>query len=123
MRKLLLQIVLLSPVILTFCWMNPKSTIAREVDRQTNAPTPTNVFQSADIAPSSWAFQALLSLAKRYSCPIVAPVGTNQGDRPLKRSDFAVSLNSCLVKVDRAIAAGTPKISPEDAAIVQRLQT
>ncbi len=57
MRKLLLPIVLLSPVILTFCWMNPKSTIAQEIDRQTNAPTPTNVSQSADIAPSSWAFQ------------------------------------------------------------------
>ncbi|WP_293359400.1 MULTISPECIES: VWA domain-containing protein [unclassified Microcoleus] len=123
MRKLLLQIVLLSPVILTFYWMNPKSAIAQKVDRQTNAPTPTNVSQSADIAPSSWAFQALLSLAKRYSCPIVSPVGTTLGDRPLKRSDFAVSLNSCLVKVDRAIAAGTPKVGPEDLAIVQRLQT
>ncbi|TAG95600.1 MAG: VWA domain-containing protein [Oscillatoriales cyanobacterium] len=103
--------------------MNPKSAIALEVDRQTNAPTPTNVSQSADIAPSSWAFQALLSLAKRYSCPIVAPVGTTLGDRPLKRSEFAVSLNSCLVNVDRAIAAGTPKVGPEDLAIVQRLQT
>ncbi|WP_293341695.1 VWA domain-containing protein [Microcoleus sp. CAWBG58] len=123
MRKLLLQIVLLSPVILTFYWMNPKSAIAQKVDRQTNAPTPTNVSQSADIAPSSWAFQALLSLAKRYSCPIVTPVGSNLGDRPLKRSDFAVSLNSCLVKVDRAIAAGTPKVSPEDLAIVQRLRS
>lgn len=123
MRKLLLQIVVLSPVILTFCWMNPKSAIAQKVDRQTNAPTPTNVSQSADIAPSSWAFQALLSLAKRYSCPIVTPVGTTLGDRPLKRSEFAVSLNSCLVKVDRAIATGTPKVGPEDLAIVQRLQT
>jgi Ca-activated chloride channel homolog len=123
MRKLLLQIVLLSPVILTFCWMNPKSTIALEVDRKTDAPTPANVSQSDEIAPNSWAFQALLSLVKRYSCPIIAPVGTNQGDRPLKRSDFAVSLNSCLVKVDRAIAAGTPKVGPEDLAIVQRLQT
>ncbi|TAE81336.1 MAG: VWA domain-containing protein [Oscillatoriales cyanobacterium] len=103
--------------------MNAKSAIAQGVDRQTNAPTPTNVSQSADIAPSSWAFQALLSLAKRYSCPIVAPVGTTLGDRPLKRSDFAVSLNSCLVNVDRAIAAGTPKVGPEDLAIVQRLQT
>ncbi|MCC3405419.1 MAG: VWA domain-containing protein [Microcoleus sp. PH2017_10_PVI_O_A] len=123
MRKLLLQILVLSPVVLTFCWMNAKSAIAQGVDRQTNAPTPTNVSQSADIAPSSWAFQALLSLAKRYSCPIVAPVGTTLGDRPLKRSDFAVSLNSCLVNVDRAIAAGTPKVGPEDLAIVQRLQT
>jgi Ca-activated chloride channel homolog len=123
MRKLLLQIVLLSPVILTFCWMNPKSTIALEVDRKTDAPTPANVSQSDEIAPNSWAFQALLSLVKRYSCPIIAPVGTNQGDRPLKRSDFAVSLNSCLVKVDRAIAAGTPTVSPEDLAIVQRLRS
>ncbi|TAF50782.1 MAG: VWA domain-containing protein [Oscillatoriales cyanobacterium] len=90
--------------------MNAKSAIAQGVDRQTNAPTPTNVSQSADIAPSSWAFQALLSLA-------------TLGDRPLKRSDFAVSLNSCLVNVDRAIAAGTPKVGPEDLAIVQRLQT
>jgi Ca-activated chloride channel homolog len=123
MRKLLLQIVLLSPVILTFCWMNPKSTIALEVDRQTNAPTPANVSQSAQIAPDSWAFQALLSLAKRYSCPIVSPVGTTLGDRPLKRYEFAVSLNSCLVNVDRAIAAGTPTVSPEDLAIVQRLRS
>jgi Ca-activated chloride channel homolog len=123
MRKLLLQIVLLSPVILTVCWMNPKSTIAQKVDRKIDASTPTNVSQSAEIAPNSWAFQALLSLAKRYSCSLVAPVGTNLGDRPLKRSDFAVSLNSCLVKVDRAIAAGTPKVSPEDLAIVQRLRS
>ncbi|MEG3862407.1 iron uptake porin [Microcoleus sp. herbarium12] len=123
MRKLLLQIVLLSPVILTFCWMNPKSTIALEVDRQTNAPTPANVSQLAQIAPDSWAFQALLSLAKRYSCPIVSPVGTTLGDRPLKRYEFAVSLNSCLVNVDRAIAAGTPTVSPEDLAIVQRLRS
>jgi Ca-activated chloride channel homolog len=122
MRKLLLPIVLLSPVILTFYSIAPKSAIAQEVDRKTNAPTPTNVSQSADIAPSSWAFQALLSLAKRYSCPIVAPVGTTLGDRPLKRYDFAVSLNSCLVKVDRAIATGTPTVSPEDLATVQRLQ-
>ncbi len=114
---------LLSPVILTFYLITPKSAIAREVDRKTDAPTPTNVSQSADIAPSNWAFQALLSLAKRYSCSIVAPVGTTLGDRPLKRSDFAVSLNSCLVKVDRARATGTPTVSPEDLAIVQRLRS
>ena len=123
MRKLLLQIVLLSPVILTFCWMNPKSTIALEVDRKIDVSTPTNVSQSAQIAPNSWAFQALISLSKRYSCPIVNPVGTNLGDRPLKRSDFAVSLNSCLEKVDRAIATDTPKVGPEDLAIVQRLRS
>jgi Ca-activated chloride channel homolog len=123
MRKLLLQILVFSPVILTFCWMNPKSTIAQKVDRTTNASTPTNVSQSAELAPNSWAFQALLSLAKRYGCSIVAPVGTNLGDRPLKRSDFAVNLNSCLVKVDRAIAVGTPKVGPEDLAIVQRLRS
>jgi Ca-activated chloride channel homolog len=123
MRKLLLQILVFSPVILTFCWMNPKSTIAQKVDRTTNASTPTNVSQSAEIAPNSWAFQALLSLAKRYGCSIVAPVGTNLGDRPLKRSDFAVNLNSCLEKINRAIAAGTPTVSPEDLAIVQRLRS
>jgi Ca-activated chloride channel homolog len=123
MRKLLLSIVLLSPVILIFCWMNPKSTIAQKVDRKIDVLTQTNVSQSAEIAPKSWAFQALLSLTKRYSCSIVAPVGTNLGDRPLKRSDFAVSLNSCLEKIDRAIATGTPKVSPEDLAIVQRLRS
>jgi Ca-activated chloride channel homolog len=123
MRKFLLQIVLLSPVILTFYLITPKSTIAQKVDRKTDVLTQTNVSQSAEIAPNSWAFQALLSLAKRYGCRIVPPVGTNLGDRPLKRSDFAVSLNSCLVKVDRAIATGTPKVSPEDVAIVQRLRS
>jgi Ca-activated chloride channel homolog len=122
MRKLLLQILVLSPVILTFYSIAPKSAITQEIDRTINASTPTNVSQSADIAPSSWAFQALLSLAKRYSCPIVAPVGTTLGDRPLKRSDFTVSLNSCLEKINQAIAAGTPTVSKEDAAIVQRLQ-
>lgn len=122
MRKLLLQILVLSPVILTFYSIAPKSAITQEIDRTINASTPTNASQSADIAPSSWAFQALLSLAKRYSCPIIAPVGTTLGDRPLKRSDFAVSLNSCLEKMNQAIAAGTPTVSKEDAAIVQRLQ-
>jgi hypothetical protein len=81
MRKLLLQILVFSPVILTFYSIAPKSAITQEIDRTINASTPTNVSQSADIAPSSWAFQALLSLAKRYSCPIVAPVGTTLGDR------------------------------------------
>ncbi|MEK0177964.1 vWA domain-containing protein [Microcoleus anatoxicus] len=123
MRKLLLQIVVLSPVILTFYSITPQSTIAQEVDRQTGAPTPTNVSQAAEITPNSWAFQALLSLAKRYSCPIVPSLGTTLGDRPLKRSDFALSLNSCLEKVDRAIATGTPTVSPEDLATVQRLRS
>ena len=122
MRKFLLQILVLSPVILTFYSIALKSAIAQEIDRKTNAPTPTNVSQSADIAPSSWAFQALLSLAKRYSCAIIAPVGTTLGDRPLKRYEFAASLNGCLEKINQAIAAGTPTVSPEDLATVQRLQ-
>ncbi|MEZ2248662.1 von Willebrand factor type A domain-containing protein [Microcoleus sp.] len=123
MRKLLLQILVLSPVILTFYSIASQSTIAQEVDRQTGAPTPTNVSQAAEITPNSWAFQALLSLAKRYSCPIVPSFGKTLGDRPLKRSDFALSLNSCLEKVDRAIATGTPTVSPEDLATVQRLRS
>lgn len=123
MRKLLLQIVVLSPVILTFYLMTPKSTIAQAVDRKIDLLTQTNVSQSAEISPNSWAFQALLSLTKRYSCSIVAPVGTTLGDRPLKRYEFAVSLNSCLEKIDRAIATGTPTVSPEDLAIVQRLRS
>ncbi|MFM9268095.1 hypothetical protein [Tychonema sp. BBK16] len=36
--------------------------------------------------------------------------GTTLGDRPLKRSDFAVNLNSCLEKINEAIAAGTPLV-------------
>lgn len=123
MRKLLLQILVLSPVILTCYSIAPQSTIAQEVDRQTGAPTPTNVSQAAEITPNSWAFQALLSLAKRYSCPILPSLGTTLGDRALKRSDFALSLNICLEKVDRAIATGTPTVSPEDVATVQRLRS
>jgi Ca-activated chloride channel homolog len=123
MRKLLLQAALLSPLILTCYSSAPQSAIAGEVERKTDVPTPTNVSQSAEIAPSSWAFQALLSLAKRYSCPTVSPAGTALGQQPLKRSDFTANLNACLQKIDRAIASGTPKVSPEDLAAVRRLRS
>jgi Ca-activated chloride channel family protein len=123
MRKLLLQAALLSPLILTCYSSAPQSAIAGEVERKTDVPTPTNVSQSAEIAPSSWAFQALLSLAKRYSCTTVSPAGTALGQQPLKRSDFTANLNACLQKIDRAIVSGTPKVSPEDLAAVRRLRS
>lgn len=123
MRKLLLQAALLSPIILTGYSIAPQSAIAREVERKIDVPTPTNVSQPAEIAPSSWAFQALLSLAKSYSCPTVSPAGTTLGQQPLKRSDFTANLNACLQKIDGAIASGTPKVSPEDLATVRRLRS
>ncbi|NJL68480.1 MAG: hypothetical protein HC894_20650 [Microcoleus sp. SM1_3_4] len=98
MRKLLLQAALLSPIILTGYSIAPQSAIAREVERKIDVPTPTNVSQPAEIAPSIWAFQALLSLAKSYSCPTVSPAGTTLGQQPLKRSDFTANLNACLQK-------------------------
>lgn len=123
MRKLLLPAALLSPIILTCYSIAQQSTIAGEVDGKTDVPTPTNVSQSAEIEPSSWAFQALLSLAKRYSCTTVSPAGTTLGEQPLKRSDFTANLNACLQKIALAIASGTPKVSPEDLVAVRRLRS
>jgi len=122
MRKVLLQAIVLSSAILSIYLTGLKSAIALEVNRETDAQTQTNVPQISEVPPNSWAFQALKSLAQRYSCPVYYADRTPLGDRALNRNEFAVGLNVCLDKINLAIGAGTQKISQEDLATVQRLQ-
>lgn len=120
MRKVLLQGIVLSSAILSIYLTSlkicSKSAIGEEVNRSTDAQAQTNVPQKTEVTPNSWAVQALKTLAQRYSCTI------NNNAPALSRNEFAASLNACLEKIDRAIAAGTQKFTQEDLALVQRLQ-
>ncbi|MCU0540672.1 MAG: von Willebrand factor type A domain-containing protein [Oscillatoriaceae cyanobacterium Prado104] len=120
MRKVLLQAIVLSSAILsiylTSLKTSSKSAIASEVKREKDAQAQTNVPPTSEVPQNSWAVQALKTLAQRYSCTIAPHTLT------LSRHEFAASLNACLEKIDRAIAAGTQKFTPEDLALVQRLQ-
>lgn len=57
--------------------------------------------------PTDWAFQALQSLVKRYSCIAGYPNGTFRGNRALTRYEFAAGLNACLERVNELIATST----------------
>lgn len=116
MRKVLLQTLLLSPVVLILNSIYPPSATPQKIHQPTSISSQIQIAQAAQLAPNSWAVQALKTLAQRYSCTV------NYSGRTLSRNEFAASLNACLEKIDRAIAAGTQKFTQEDLTLVQRLQ-
>ncbi|MGL6345019.1 MAG: iron uptake porin, partial [Waterburya sp.] len=66
-----------------------------------------------NIHTGDWEYQALQSLAQRYSC--TEQWQNNQSNLPLSRYEFAVGLNHCLQQIDTIT-------SQQDLTILQRLQ-
>ncbi|MEI6426935.1 MAG: iron uptake porin [Pseudanabaena sp. ELA607] len=85
----------------------------------------TLVYQLGDVRSTDWAFTALQSLVERYGCIAGYPDRTYRGNKPLSRYEFAAGLNACLNKINEIISAGrlTDKVSKEDLATLQRLQS
>jgi hypothetical protein len=83
---------------------------------------PILVHQLRDIAPTDWAYQALVTLIERYHLSLVAEDGLFQGDRPLNRAEFAVILQSALTTLEQRQRNGEA-IAPEDWQRLTQLQT
>lgn len=82
----------------------------------------TNVSQLRDVQPTDWAYEALRSLVERYGCIAGYPDGTYRGNRAMSRYEFAAGLNSCLLQIEKLIAASTADfVTKEDLSTLQRL--
>ncbi len=134
MKRLIWDILKLSPVIAAATVFTANSAFAEEVNQQVTPVAElseeagsmaqvTSVSQFSDVQPTDWAFQALQSLVERYGCIAGYPNGTYRGNRALTRYEFAAGLNACLDRVNELIATATADIvSREDLATLQRLQ-
>lgn len=83
-----------------------------------------SVTQFRDVQPTDWAYEALRGLVERYGCIAGYPNGTYRGNRALTRYEFAAGLYSCLLQIERLIAAqpgGGDGVSPDDLATLERL--
>ena len=76
----------------------------------------TPVQELQDVDPTAWAFSSLQQLQARYQCLQSYPDQTFRGKQAITRYEFAGMLNNCLTQLDS-------QISPEDQAIIDRLQT
>ncbi len=82
----------------------------------------TNTSQLQDISPGDWAYEALLSLIKRYDCIQKYPDGTYRGNRAISRYEFAAGLDACLQQIEKLIAvSSTEFVTQEDLTTLQRL--
>ncbi len=134
MKKLIWDILKLSPVIAAATVFTANSAFAEEVNQQVTPVAElseeagsmaqvTSVSQFSDVQPTDWAFQALQSLVERYGCIAGYPNGTYRGNRALTRYEFAAGLNACLDRVNELIATATANIvTREDLATLGRLQ-
>ncbi len=134
MKKVVRDLIRVSPVVLAASFLASSGAIASEVDQnvtsvasleqqQNSLGQVTSVSQFSDVQPTDWAFQALQSLVERYGCIAGYPNGTYRGNRALTRYEFAAGLNACLDRVNELIATATADlVSKEDLAALQRLQ-
>ncbi len=89
-------------------------------DRGNSINQVTNVNQLRDVAPDSWAFEALRSLVDRYGCIVGYPDQTYRGGKALSRYEFAAGLNACLNQIERLIAS-SEAVLREDIDTINRL--
>jgi hypothetical protein len=104
--------------------------ILQQLEQYSNEGRGTNdinqvnsVTQFSDVQPTDWAYEALRGLVERYGCIAGYPNGTYRGNRALTRYEFAAGLYSCLLQIERLIAAGTSEVAQEDLAALERLLT
>lgn len=82
---------------------------------QTSTPS---VSQLSDVAPDSWASQALVNLIEQYGVIEGYPDGTFRGDRLLTRSEFA----AVLVQVLDRLYVLNEEMTAEELTTIERLQ-
>jgi Carbohydrate-selective porin, OprB family len=76
----------------------------------------------SDLKSTSWAFQSLQSLSKRYQC--VSPNFLSRKTSILTRDRFATEIESCIYKLDRLLSSKLKdKVSQQDLDLLQRLQS
>lgn len=73
-----------------------------------------------DVSPDDWAYEALRGLVERYNCLAGYEDFTYRGDLTLSRYEFAASLNTCLNRLERAIA-NSENVVQEDIELLMRL--
>ncbi len=73
-----------------------------------------------DVAPTDWAYEALVNLVERYGCIAGFRDDTYRGNQPLSRYEFAGSLNSCLVKIEDLLTS-SDRILLEDMDTLLKL--
>jgi hypothetical protein len=78
----------------------------------------TSITQLTDVAPTDWAFQALVSLIERYGCIAGYPDGTFRGNQAMTRYEFAAGLNACLERFSAMVGG----IGVDDRLAIERLQ-
>jgi Carbohydrate-selective porin, OprB family len=78
--------------------------------------------QASDLKSTSWAFQSLQSLTKRYQC--VSPNFLSRETSILTRDEFATEIESCIYKLDRLLSSKLKdQVSQQDLDLLQRLQS
>ena len=98
-------------------------TVNDETSDTTQTEPLTSVSQLSDVQPTDWAFPALQSLIKRYSCVRGYPDGTYRGNRVLTRYEFAALLNTCLNQINQLIANSPADFTHKsDLETIQHLQ-
>ena len=81
-----------------------------------------SVSQLKDVAPSDWAYTALLRLIERYGIIAGYPDGTFKGDRVITRYEFATAINEVFQRLEELTDREEISVSSEDLATLQRLR-
>ena len=81
-----------------------------------------SVSELKDVAPTDWAYTALLSLIERYGIIKGYPDGTFKGDRAITRYEFATAINEVFQRFEELIDREETSVSSEDLATLQRLR-
>jgi Carbohydrate-selective porin, OprB family len=103
---------LLPILLLTNCFASTADVIAQVLT--INTPS--------ELRSTSWAFQSLQSLTKRYQC--VSPNFLSRETSIRTRDEFAVEIASCISKIDRMLGSKfKDKVSQQDLILLQRLQS
>ena len=88
-----------------------------------------NVFELREVTPQDWVFETLNSLSFKYKCLSHDLRPFPSGNRPLSRSEFALSLQSCFQYLEQELFHASdsnnqkPSLLKSEVMALQRLQT
>lgn len=77
---------------------------------------PATSGQFPDVAPTNWAYQAILNLRERYGCTVGFPDGTFRPGDNATRAQMAALVNHCLDNI-------STYVDEKDAALAQALRS